>query len=146
MKKSKEKVEKEQQDLEGADLFSKNLSKNMKSGGLEFITEHSMVPIEQLLNGRMSFKGMNPEVERLMEQEMREIMEKKFAKERTESNQPEISDLEMANCLRKTVARKFSDKTSKRNEENTSNSSDEEEDGSVSSPPKRGKFLKPSDD
>lgn len=106
-----------------------------------------MVPIETLLDGRMSFKGMNPEIERLMEDEMRVIREQEKAAERFKSNQPEISDAAMARRLGKTVAKKFNKKNDKEDRDN----SDSEENGNDSdeveeSPPKKLKFLKPKDD
>ncbi|KAK3914015.1 M-phase phosphoprotein 6 [Frankliniella fusca] len=145
MKKSKEKVEREQQDLESQDLFANDITKALKSSkGSQFIIEHSMVPIETLLNGRMSFKGMNPEIERLMEQETRDLQEQEKARQRLESNKPEISDSEMAKHLGKTISKKFN---SKRNGHGSDDSEESDEDAEPeSSPPKRGKFLKPSDD
>lgn len=145
MKKSKEKAEREQEDLESRDLFETDITKALKSSeGAQFIIEHSMVPIERLLNGRMSFKGMNPDVERLMEQETRELREQEKARERLQSNKPEISDVDMAKRLGKTVSKKFSN--SNKNKDSDDSEEDEDDSEEESSPPKRGKFLKPADD
>ncbi|XP_034237799.1 M-phase phosphoprotein 6 [Thrips palmi] len=144
MKKSKEKVDKEKEELESKDLFADNINKGKNSEGAQYIIEQSMVPIESLLNGRMSFRGMNPEVERLMQEEMHHIQEKQKALERLQSNQPEISDAEMARRLGKTVAKKFKNKNRSDSEDDSENedNSDEEE----KRPAKKAKFLKPKDD
>lgn len=105
-----------------------------------------MVPIESLLNGRMSFRGMNPEVERLMQEEMQEIIEKQKALERLKSNQPEISDSEMARRLGKTVAKKFSNKNENVGSKGDSEDEDDSDEAEEESPPKKAKFLKPKDD
>lgn len=104
-----------------------------------------MVPIETLMDGRMSFKGMNPEVERLMEQERRLIQERERAQDRIKSNQPEISDADMAKRLGKTVAKKFKTKSNNVSSNEDSDSDGAHSDENGSGPPKRRKFLKPVD-
>jgi len=68
-----------------------------------FTTEPSYAPIENLVFGRMAFKGMNPEVERMMQEE----------EERRESAEADIGDEEMAEHLagvRAAIGRKFATK------------------------------------
>lgn len=103
-----------------------------------------MVPIEGLLCGRMSFKGMNPEVERLMQQERQVIIEQEKAMDRLKSNQPEISDIDMAHRLGKCVRRKFKTKNGNVDSEDSEDQDASEE--SDQSPPKKAKFMKPIDD
>lgn len=91
------------------------------------------MPCENLIVGRLSFLGMNPEIERILESEQKANDVKK------KENEKDVSDLEMAdryNTLVGTVSRKFS---TKRNHGNL-----QEYD-----PPQRKKemkFLKPSCD
>lgn len=145
MKRSKDKVEKEIEYQEGAEFFGNETRIAGTPKEAQYIIEHSMVPIEKLVNGRMSFKGMNPEIERLMEQEWHNIREQQKALEREISNRPEISDKAMAKRLGKTVSKKYGDRkvacNSDDSEEENINSDDSDK-----SPPKRGKFLKPKDD
>lgn len=71
------------------------------------IIEPSFVPCENLIVGRLSFLGMNPEIERIMELEQTANDQKKKV------NEKDVSDLEMANrynTLVGTVSRKFSTK------------------------------------
>ncbi|XP_041968486.1 M-phase phosphoprotein 6 [Aricia agestis] len=70
MKKTKERIEKElenTQDLDG--LYSSIITSEMRHASGNFITESSFSFCEDLLEGRLSYKGMNPEIETLMEAE-----------------------------------------------------------------------------
>lgn len=90
MKKSKEKIEKELEITEGYDdLYSNVITNQMRQASGNFITEPSFIYCESLIEGRVSYKGMNPEIERLMELESKpeedmlkdvsdEILAKKF--------------------------------------------------------------------
>ena len=61
----------------------------------QFIVEPSFVFCEELIEGRLSFQGMNPEIERLMELEE---LEKQAKLGKLENDkEAEISDSEMAN-------------------------------------------------
>ncbi|XP_064076763.1 M-phase phosphoprotein 6 [Vanessa tameamea] len=67
MKKTKDRIEKEienTQDIEG--LYSNVITNEMRHASGNYISESSFVYCEDLLEGRLSFKGMNPEIERLM--------------------------------------------------------------------------------
>ncbi|XP_023220033.1 M-phase phosphoprotein 6-like [Centruroides sculpturatus] len=66
MKRSKEKIEQKQEELEKKALFETELIDLLKKEGKRFLIEPSYAPCEQLVFGRMSFKGMNPEIEKLM--------------------------------------------------------------------------------
>ncbi|XP_072936532.1 M-phase phosphoprotein 6 [Epargyreus clarus] len=67
MKKTKERMEKEYQNLEDHDkLYSETLPKEVHHDIDNYITQSSFIYCEDLLEGRISFKGMNPEIERLM--------------------------------------------------------------------------------
>ncbi|XP_067007573.1 M-phase phosphoprotein 6 isoform X2 [Anabrus simplex] len=134
MKKSKEKAEKEQEAEDSRAIFSDAITEGMKHGGNRFIIESSYIPCEDLIVGRLSFQGMNPEIERIMQLESEAELAKVQPKTETE-----ISDEEMAhryNTLVSTIGQKFNTKR-----ENRKFKGDSENE----SRKKRAKFLKPSD-
>ncbi|XP_045760828.1 M-phase phosphoprotein 6 [Maniola jurtina] len=70
MKKTKERLEKELENTLGhEDLYSNIITNEMRHATGNFISESSFIFCEDLIEGRLSFKGMNPEIERLMESE-----------------------------------------------------------------------------
>ncbi|XP_033012721.1 M-phase phosphoprotein 6 isoform X2 [Lacerta agilis] len=107
------------------------------------IEERSFVPCEDLLYGRMSFKGFNPEVEKLMIQ-----MNSKYKTEEIEEEdnamEADVSDEEMARryeTLVGTIGKKFLKKRNRHMVEDT-----EEDENSNTRPTKAKKtFLKPQD-
>merc|ERR1712071_31501 len=66
MKRTKEKTEKELEDEERQTTFANEITSAMLSHGSNFIMENSYVVCENLSFGRMSFKGANVEIEKLM--------------------------------------------------------------------------------
>ncbi|XP_030380639.1 M-phase phosphoprotein 6 [Scaptodrosophila lebanonensis] len=101
MQRTKAKVDKEADDEQGRALYSNEISGNMLNSNSNFIIEPSYSICEGLIDGRLSFRGMNPELERLMELEQAEKQVK------TKQEQPkEVSDVEMA----KYMQRKFNGK------------------------------------
>ncbi|XP_042901910.1 M-phase phosphoprotein 6 [Parasteatoda tepidariorum] len=68
MKKTKEKCEKEAEEERRKNLFDSEIPEHLIKGGDLCIMEPSFVPCLQLLNGRFSYRGMNPEIEKLMEE------------------------------------------------------------------------------
>lgn len=132
MKKSKEKVYQEQEEEEGKAIFASEVTEAMRMGGGRFIVEPSFVPCEDLIIGRLSYSGMNPEIERLMDLEKREKNPRPKEKAKPEAD---VSDAEMAerySSLVGTMGNKFKSNKSKS--------------GSEQPPRKKAKFLKPSDD
>lgn len=131
MKRSKEKFYKEQDEELGKAMFASEVTEAMKSGGSKIVIEPSFVPCVGLIVGRLSYHGMNPEIEKLMDAE-REPEETK----KEENKEVEISDAEMAHrysTLVGTIANKYKKKNNKRV-------------SSEPAPSKKPKFLKPSDD
>ncbi|KAM8799331.1 M-phase phosphoprotein 6 [Eudromia elegans] len=106
------------------------------------IEERSFMPCEDLLYGRMSFKGFNPEIEKLMVQ-----MNSKSKKEEIEVDdkmEADVSDEEMARryeTLVGTIGKKFLKKRDQRVLQ------DEDEDENSNTRPSKAKkmFLKPQD-
>ncbi|GFS36921.1 uncharacterized protein NPIL_317221 [Nephila pilipes] len=76
MKKSKEKCEMEAEEEKRKILFESEIPDALIRGGDLCVMEPSFVPCLQLLNGRFSFKGMNPEIEKLMEEGEQNNLEK----------------------------------------------------------------------
>ncbi|KAL6448218.1 hypothetical protein ACFW04_000306 [Cataglyphis niger] len=67
MKRTKDKVEKQQFQEEGEEYFGSRLTSRMKEASGKFFMEPSYIFCEELVNGRLSFQGMNPAIEKLME-------------------------------------------------------------------------------
>ncbi|XP_067130960.1 M-phase phosphoprotein 6 [Centruroides vittatus] len=128
MKRSKEKIEQKEEELEKKALFETELIDILKKEGKRFLIEPSYAPCEQLVFGRMSFKGMNPEIEKLMLEKQEVLLSQK-------RKMGGISDKDFAerySTLNETIAKKFNKKR-KRSEQS-----------SVSKNPKK-KFRKPND-
>jgi M-phase phosphoprotein 6, animal type len=50
-------------------MYENEITKKMLHGNTNILIEPSFVQIENLIDGRVSYRGMNPEIERLMELE-----------------------------------------------------------------------------
>ncbi|GFR04893.1 m-phase phosphoprotein 6 [Trichonephila clavata] len=106
MKKSKEKCEMEAEEEKRKILFESEIPDALIKEGDLCVMEPSFVPCLQLLNGRFSFKGANPEIERLMEENEQKDLEKL-------KKMDGVSDQEMAerySTLVSSMKKKFSTK------------------------------------
>uniref|UniRef100_A0A224YSX8 M phase phosphoprotein 6 n=1 Tax=Rhipicephalus zambeziensis TaxID=60191 RepID=A0A224YSX8_9ACAR len=133
MKKSKEKAQKDEEDEEHRSLFNSDAMDTIKKEGSRYIIQESYAPCLDLVLPRMSFKGRNPEIERLMQGENE--------KESPTCKMPGIQDEEMAerySTLVGTMAKKFD-----KRKQATQCSQETTHKAKV---PKRFKFQKPSDD
>ncbi|XP_056643558.1 M-phase phosphoprotein 6 [Diorhabda sublineata] len=105
MKKTKEKVEKLADDLEGNKMYSNEITEEMRrTGNLVFIST-SIVNCKNLIDGRLSFGGMNPEIEKLMANEYTKLLE-----EQERKKEKDVTDAEMAegySTLVDTLGKKF---------------------------------------
>ncbi|RZC39786.1 MPP6 domain containing protein [Asbolus verrucosus] len=122
MKKTKERVQKEQEDAEGKAMYSNEITDEMKKSGNIVFTETSIYHCRNLIEGRLSFGGMNPEIERLMLNDFAKKMQE--AEKRKETD---VSDVQMAqeySTLVNTISNKFSGRKNKN----------------------KRKFMKPADD
>ncbi|XP_030569038.1 M-phase phosphoprotein 6 [Drosophila novamexicana] len=113
MQRTKAKVAKEDDDEQSRALYSNELNQKMLNSNSNFIIEPSYSICAGLIDGRLSFRGMNPELERLMELELAE------KQGRTRPDQPkEVTDQEMAEAYyanqapaaSKTMNKKFATK------------------------------------
>ncbi|XP_019876041.1 M-phase phosphoprotein 6 [Aethina tumida] len=91
MKKTRERVLKEADDAEGKAMYSDEITEEMKRAGNTIFIETSLTLCKDLIDGRMSFGGMNPEIEKLMSNDYLKKLEQSEKKKETE-----ISDVEMA--------------------------------------------------
>lgn len=108
MKKTKEKVEKEIDDAEGQAMYSDQITEEMRrTGNLVFIST-SITICKNLVDGRLSFGGMNPEIEKYMTKDYNKLIaEEEMRKEK------DVTDLEMIegySTLVETVGKKFQSK------------------------------------
>lgn len=112
MKRTKDKVIKEEDAAEGRAMYLSEMTDKMLSGNSQFIIEPSYVPCENLKEGRVSFRGMNPEIERLLELEELELQSK------TENDvKKDVTDAEMTDYygnVVKTMQKKFETKTKRK--------------------------------
>lgn len=108
MKKTKERVEKEEDDAEGQAMYSSEITEEMKQSGNINFSEVSIVGCRDLIEGRLSFRGMNPEIEKLMNDEYAKKLDE--AEKRKEKD---VTDVEMAkgySTLVDTMDKKFQNK------------------------------------
>lgn len=112
MKKTKEKVEKLADDLEGNQMYTNEITDEMRRTGNIVFVSTSIVNCKNLIDGRLSFGGMNPEIEKLMSNEYAKLLE-----EQERKKEKDITDTEMAegySTLVDTIGKKFNkDKKSK---------------------------------
>ena len=109
MKRTKEKTEIEHENEERQAMFASSITAAMKHQGSRFITEPSYVNIENLNFGRLAFHGMNPEIEKMAEDD-------RIQKEEAEAElrEKDVQDEEMleyySSNVSNTVNKKFATK------------------------------------
>lgn len=91
MKKTKVRVEQEEDDAQGQAMYSDQITPQMRQSGSITFVETSISNCLNLIEGRLSFQGMNPDIEKLMSNE--DIKKIEAAEKRKEK---EVSDVEMA--------------------------------------------------
>jgi M-phase phosphoprotein-6 len=108
MKRTKERTEIEIDNEERQAMFANEISDAMKHQGSRFIVEPSHVNIESLVFGRMAFHGMNPEIEKMADDDRVRLEEAEAVKQ-----EKDVQDEDMAEyyqSLASTVGRKFATK------------------------------------
>lgn len=154
MKRTRDKVIKEEDDEEGRAMYASQITDRMlRQGECPYIVESSYVPCENLVEGRFSFRGMNPEIERLLELE-------ELARQATMSKdiKQDVTDQEMADQyygnLTNTMAKTFDRRGSNQKHQNRrkmnlpdpiNNSQQSQQQGRHLNP-KRPRFIKPDED
>uniref|UniRef100_A0A1A9WKT0 M-phase phosphoprotein 6 n=1 Tax=Glossina brevipalpis TaxID=37001 RepID=A0A1A9WKT0_9MUSC len=106
MQRTKAKVDEEIEVAEGRAMYSSELTSGMLNGNSNFIIEPSFVSCENLIDGRLSFRGMNPEIEKEMELEKSE----KEATAKRPEQETEVSTNDMAEfyaAASQTMQKKF---------------------------------------
>ncbi|KAL3281001.1 hypothetical protein HHI36_004225 [Cryptolaemus montrouzieri] len=112
MKKSKEKALKQLEDEESRKLYSKEISEEMKRTGNIVFIETSVFNCKNMVEGRFSFGGMNPDIEKLMANDYVDMLN-----QIEESKEKDITDIEMAkgySSVVETMQKKFNKKTKKK--------------------------------
>ncbi|XP_045472087.1 M-phase phosphoprotein 6 [Harmonia axyridis] len=112
MKKSKEKALKQLQAEESKKIYAAEITEGMKKKGNTVFVETSIANCKDLIEGRLSFLGANPEIEKIMANEFAE----KF-NEMERNKDKDVSDLEMAksmSSLTDTMRKKFQSNTKKK--------------------------------
>lgn len=114
MKRTRDQVEKEDDEAEGRALYSNEITDRMLHGNDNIIIESSYVACEDLHPcGRFSFGGMNKDIERIMEHEnqVKRVKEEKDDLQRRKEMKKDVEDEEMVkyySSLVKTLGNKFS--------------------------------------
>ncbi|EDV99102.1 M-phase phosphoprotein 6 [Drosophila grimshawi] len=110
MQRTKAKVEKEDDDEQSRALYSNELNQKMLNSNSNFIIEPSYSICAGLSDGRLSFRGMNPELERLLELERAEKEGKTKPEQPTEVNDEQMAETYYANqatAISKTIQKKM---------------------------------------
>lgn len=107
MKKTKERVQKEEEDAEGQIMYANEITEEMRKSGNIMFVETSIFNCKGLMEGRLSFGGMNPDIENYMAAIYNSKLE-----EINKQMGMDVSDTEMAKeySLVNTMAKKFTDK------------------------------------
>lgn len=152
MQRTKAKVDKEIEAAEGRAMYSNEITDKMLNSNSNFIIEPSFVHCENLIEGRLSFRGMNPEIERLLELER----EEKAAAKRQEQS-TDVSNEDMLKFYQNktagaahTIEKKFSKFKKVNNNQNRNNQNKNKRQNEDSNEPgagknKKAKFMKPKD-
>ncbi|KAG8175445.1 hypothetical protein JTE90_001816 [Oedothorax gibbosus] len=137
MKKSKEKCQEEAEEEKRKSLFESEIPDELIKGSDFCVMEPSFVPCEKLIYGRLSFLGMNPEIEKLMEETEQKDMDKL-------KRMDGISNKEMAERYTSLIGNMKKKFTTKRKwaAENVQNSDDEETSPRVNKSQRTDKPLK----
>lgn len=113
MKRTKEKVQKETDDAKSREMYSNEITAKMKSSESRYIIESSYIFCEDLNDGRFSFRGMNTDIEKILESE--EAAKKGKQDQNVEKD---VTDAEMQNNYyvntSNTIKRKFQSKSERK--------------------------------
>uniref|UniRef100_A0A182Q8X7 M-phase phosphoprotein 6 n=1 Tax=Anopheles farauti TaxID=69004 RepID=A0A182Q8X7_9DIPT len=98
MSRTKEKLDKEADNEKGRALYASEITDKMLNETVKYVIETSYVPCENLIEGRVSYGGMNPEIERILEIESGVDVEKRERMEAAKQAKMEkdVPDGEMA--------------------------------------------------
>ncbi|XP_049294457.1 uncharacterized protein LOC125769691 [Anopheles funestus] len=98
MSRTKEKLDKEADNERGRALYASEITDKMLSETVKYVIEPSYVPCENLIEGRISYGGMNPEIERIIEIESGVDVAKREREEAAKKAKMEtdVPDAEMA--------------------------------------------------
>lgn len=108
MKRTKERVEKEEEDAVGKAMYSDQITEQMRKSGHIIFVSTSIGNCKTLIDGRLSFNGMNPEIERIMAEKYQKTLDD-IEKEK----EKDVSDVNMAkgySTLVDTMGKKFHNK------------------------------------
>lgn len=109
MKRTKERTEMEMENEERQAMFASSISDAMKHQGSRFIVEPSYVNIENLTFGRMAFGGMNPEIEKMIQDERSKLEEAEAEKKEKDVQDDEMLDF-YSSSVSSTISKKFASK------------------------------------
>ncbi|TDG49435.1 hypothetical protein AWZ03_004118 [Drosophila navojoa] len=110
MQRTKAKVAKEEDDEQSRAMYSNEMNQKMLNSNSNFIIEPSYTICAGLIDGRLSFRGMNPELERLMELEQAEKQGNTKPEQPKEVNDQEMAEIYYANqapAASRTMNKKF---------------------------------------
>ncbi|XP_063704190.1 M-phase phosphoprotein 6 [Culicoides brevitarsis] len=113
MKRTREKVEQEEEEEQGRAMYSSEITEKMLHGNSNIFIEPSYVICEGLIEcGRFSFGGMDKDIERLMELEAQAklALKEEDTREKQKEMTKDVNDEDMIkyyNSLMDTVGNKF---------------------------------------
>lgn len=121
MQRTKAKVDKETADEQSRALYSNEINEKMLNSNSNYIVEPSYSICAGLIDGRLSFRGMNPEIEQLMEQEQTEKQRLKKPEQPKEVSDQDMAKTYYANkapALTSSMGKKFSTKKDLKRKQN----------------------------
>uniref|UniRef100_A0A182J3I0 Uncharacterized protein n=1 Tax=Anopheles atroparvus TaxID=41427 RepID=A0A182J3I0_ANOAO len=112
MSRTKEKFEKEADEEQGRALYASEITDKMMHESIKYIIEPSYVPCENLIEGRVSYGGMNPEIERIIAIETgADTVNRELEEAKKQAEMPtDVPDAEMAkfySSVVKTMNKKY---------------------------------------
>ncbi|XP_041783037.1 uncharacterized protein LOC121599365 [Anopheles merus] len=98
MSRTKEKLDKEADEERGRALYASEITDKMLTETVKYVMEPSYVPCENLIEGRISYGGMNPDIERILDIESGADIVKREQQEAAKQAQmqTDVPDAEMA--------------------------------------------------
>lgn len=152
MKRTRDKVIKEEDDAEGRAMYASQITDRMlREGECPYIVESSYVPCENLTEGRFSFRGMNPEIERLLELEelaRQAALNKDIKKDVTDQEMAQQYYGNLANTMAKAYERRGQHQNQARRKMQLPDPINQKQQKQQQrfSHPKRPRFIKPDED
>jgi M-phase phosphoprotein 6, animal type len=123
-------------------MYESEITSKMLHSNNNIIIEPSFAQIENLIDGRLSFRGMNPEIERLMELEQGTVQRRAEEAEQLRKMKTDVTDSDMLKFY-SNLDNTMKDKFTRGKHQKRQRPADQ---AATLFHAKKGKFMKPRDD